>query len=286
MSRINDRFLNCVLYLYPSKDAAMQGGPQGGTGFLYGIPVNKEANRYHVIVVTCRHLLTMKEVYLRINSSDGEYKIFKTISHDWTIDPTEDLAICALDLDETLRIGYVRQFHDTVTKDSHAGMDIGPGDDVFIIGKFSKHSGLQQNTPVVRFGNLAMMPFEPIYNESIGLETYCYLVDLRIQEGFSGSPVFVQYQFRFSKGKGNMLASGPWSGEHLLGISWGGFTTRESINYENSASLPGYGVRIHDGMACVIPVERIDSLVTKYLEGRGIRIGEDGKPKFGLSSSV
>jgi hypothetical protein len=39
---------------------------------------------------------------------------------------------------------------------------VGPGDEVFTIGLFSKMSGKGRNFPIVRTGNIAMMPSEPI----------------------------------------------------------------------------------------------------------------------------
>jgi hypothetical protein len=67
---------------------------------------------------------------------------------------------------------------------------IGPGDDVFIIGRFINREGHQKNTPSVRFGNIAQMPGEPIIDDD-GIAQESYLVEARSIPGYSGAPVFV-----------------------------------------------------------------------------------------------
>jgi hypothetical protein len=264
VARIRDQFLNSVLYLYSSEEDARRGTKRGGTGFLYGIPNLSRSDSYWVFVVTCRHLIEKEFLYLRINTIDSGYKIFETKETDWFPDPTEDLAIYLLPFDSDLNVSYIIDGKDTVDQDLISRINIGPGDDVYIVGRFIQHDGIQQNTPVVRFGNLAMLPSEPVYNDEIKLETLCYLVDVRLREGFSGSPVFVQCFNRFSR-EGSE-SSGPWNVEKLLGICWGGFKTKQDVRIGNGdTTIPGYAVPIHEAMACVIPSERISKLTHQYV---------------------
>src|SRR5260370_1057024 len=77
----------------------------------------------------------------------------------------------------------------------------------FLVGRFVNHEGRQKNSPSVRFGNLAMMPGEPVYHkhsESQGEESF--LVDIRTISGYSGSPVFVMARTLDTFGTGGGLA--------------------------------------------------------------------------------
>ncbi len=67
--------------------------------------------------------------------------------------------------------------------------DLGIGDDVYTVGRFVNHDGKQRNNPVVRFGNIAQMPIEPIKQDDGHLQD-SYLVECKSVAGYSGSPVF------------------------------------------------------------------------------------------------
>jgi len=70
---------------------------------------------------------------------------------------------------------------------------VGAGDDTFMVGRFINHAGKQRNTPSIRFGNIAMLPFEKVKldNAANHYEQEAFLVETRSISGFSGSPVFV-----------------------------------------------------------------------------------------------
>lgn len=63
------------------------------------------------------------------------------------------------------------------------------GDETHTIGLYSLVPGKNDNVPVVRIGNIAMMPGEPICcRDSVDRELY--LIEMRSTGGLSGSPVF------------------------------------------------------------------------------------------------
>ncbi len=136
MARIKDQFLNSVLYLYASEKDPSMVAKRGGTGFLYGISELNAPNSYQVFVVTCRHLINRGYLYLRINSIDGGHKIIETAITEWFCDPTEDLAIYPLPFDSDLKVGFIIGGKDTIVQDLISRMNIGPGDDVYIVGRF------------------------------------------------------------------------------------------------------------------------------------------------------
>ena len=67
---------------------------------------------------------------------------------------------------------------------------IGVGDEVFLTGLFANHIGQQRNLPIIRVGNIALMPEEPVQHPSLG-PIDAYLIEARSIGGLSGSPVFV-----------------------------------------------------------------------------------------------
>ncbi len=72
---------------------------------------------------------------------------------------------------------------DEIIKDQNIGL----GDEVFITGLFGYVAGSQKNIPIVRVGNIAMMPDEKVPTEGEPMEAY--LIEARSMGGLSGSPV-------------------------------------------------------------------------------------------------
>jgi hypothetical protein len=66
---------------------------------------------------------------------------------------------------------------------------VGPGTVVSMIGLFRSHYGAERNTPVVRIGNIAAMPEEPVRTHYFGY-IKAYLIEAMSIAGLSGSPVF------------------------------------------------------------------------------------------------
>ena len=49
---------------------------------------------------------------------------------------------------------------------------IGTGDEVFIVGLFAPATGSKRNQPIVRMGNIEMMPDEPIPSSMGNIDAY------------------------------------------------------------------------------------------------------------------
>jgi hypothetical protein len=86
------------------------------------------------------------------------------------------------------------------------GLGISEGDEVFYVGMFAQHTGEKRNLPIIRFGNISLMPYEKIL---IKRDPYtdnrypvdAYLVECRSRSGLSGSPVFVYFPATRDQGK-------------------------------------------------------------------------------------
>ncbi len=77
--------------------------------------------------------------------------------------------------------------------------EVGTGDEVCIVGLFSKLSGHGKNLPIVRVGNIAMFPprnerlpinRNPKRAGGVSGDSWVYLIEARSIGGISGAPVF------------------------------------------------------------------------------------------------
>jgi hypothetical protein len=192
MPRLPDSILDCVVYLYPSEAAAEDGELIGGTGFLAGLPLTDELNNIitHLpCVVTNKHVIKNGSMIVRLNTRDGKTDVIPLDGIPWFEHPAgDDLACCPIGLNLIHKYNYLpaEMLGNRKTMD---GMEVGIGDEVFIVGRFINRDGKQQNTPTVRFGNIAQMPHEPTLQEDGFLQDN-FLVEARSISGYSGSPVF------------------------------------------------------------------------------------------------
>jgi len=144
---------------------------------------------------------------------------------------------------------------------------LGPGDGVFLIGRFVNHEGRDSNTPAVRFGNIAMMPGPPVERQDGSLQD-SFLVDMRSISGYSGSPAFTyipapELGFRRIRHANEPRTDiGPW----LLGVDWGHLQRLEDVVDRNGGKHPdGLCVSSNTGMAGIVPAWKLYDLL--YSEG-------------------
>lgn len=108
--------------------------------------------------------------------------------------------------------------------------NISIGDETCTVGLYSLVPGKNDNVPVMRVGNIAMMPGELIRCVD-GIERELYLIEMRSIAGLSGSPVF---------------ALSPITNTYfLIGMIHGHHTIKESE------------ITLHTGMALVTPIKRL-----------------------------
>jgi hypothetical protein len=133
-----------------------------------------------------------------------------------------------------------------------------PGDDVFFLGRFIGHDGVQRNAPAARFGNISMLP-EPIRKED-GSAQLSFLVEARSLSGYSGSPVFV---YRVPN-----TAYGPSRGivnPRLLGVDWGHLRDHKPVLMADKRTPKTEPEREYveqnSGMMAVVPAWRLAALL-------------------------
>ena len=260
MPRIDDDVLESCVYLYPTVEDARSGERTGGSGLLVGFRADDS-----LYAITNSHVIREgRSPVIRLNRTDGRLTVLPISQNNWVHHPDgDDLAACSLDLGP--EIAY-RCIGDTAfcTKGDIQKYNIGPGDEVFMIGRFVSHEGKQRNLPSVRFGHIAMLPFEPIRN-SRGMLQEAFLVECRSLPGYSGSAVFLN-PLPLVWANVRKEAQVPI---RLLGVDFGhiqetsfAYDVEESRNQGRKVLVePKIGFDMNMGMACVIPAWKITDLL-------------------------
>jgi hypothetical protein len=271
MPRINEDFLDSVIYLYRSEHEAKEGINIGGSGFLVSIPSQRVDGRF-VFAVTNRHVIANADV-LRLNTKEGRMHVERAPREQWICSPTDDLAVICIDLDDefthkTINVNAI------LTEEMAYKRRLGIGDNVFMVGRFINHEGKQQNAPLVRFGSIAQMPSEPIQTEICGKlhEQISIVADIRSIGGYSGSPVFLN-EFSFLRRPGG---GEPAKNNWLIGVDWGHIKMWSPVCGLNEEPIGiGHQVNINSGMAGIVPAWKLLDLLMSDDMKKQIREAED-----------
>jgi hypothetical protein len=301
--RIPNDALESVVYLYPSEAAAEDGEQIGGTGFLIGIPIPyvQPAPVHLRCVVTNAHIIDRGSMVVRINTTDGAMTTVALDGAEWFRHPDgDDIAICPIGLDnQRHKYKYIHP-NMFLRKELISMFDIGPGDDVYIVGRFINREGRQKNIPSVRFGNIAQMPGEPLILEE-GKEQECFLIEGRSIPGFSGAPVFIQivpeapefpefppdlkqYQPKPSTNRPKLnFKAGPF----LMGIDFCHLFNKDKVvsDLTGKPVSDDWHVRSNTGMMGVIPMWRIMDVIDSP-KMKNLRDGLEQEVKKIRSSQV
>lgn len=270
MPRIPEGYLDSVIYLYRSSTEAKEGRASGGSGFLVGVPSEGQPELGHyVYAVTNKHVVEQAGARtIRLNTIEGGIDILETDIDEWERPSADDLAVRMISLSDIHSYSFVKEDR-FVTKELIQHMGIGPGDEVFVVGRFIDHQGLQCNTPSVRFGNISMMPGEPVIRSDDGSKQDSFLVDLRSMSGYSGSPAFAyifpsDLPYRTGgRGFDDVYGCGPW----LLGVDWGHIDNWLDLVHRSDrrgkllGDLKELGVSSNAGMAGIVPAWKLAELL-------------------------
>ena len=267
MPRIPDDFLDSVCYAYTSRECAEAGKDFGGTAFVVGIP-SESTKDWFLYAVTNYHVAVAKGAsVLRFNTISGDQHIIEYDPSEWFFLPSRnrDIAIVPLSL-QPKQVKF--RFIPTTlfaTLELVRCRQIGPGDDVFMVGRFIDHDGRLTNKPAARFGNISVMPVG-VKSNTLGVELESYIIDMHSRSGYSGSPVFVYrtpgYDLSMFANQAMSLAPPEL---FLLGIHTGQFPEPWEIKHDSkiedevqtthkSLSIEGHYVSGISGMSFVQPV--------------------------------
>lgn len=294
MPRIDQNILDSVFFLYRSVVDAEKGVNAAATGFV--IAVN--ADLFHAVpsfygVSNWHAAVRDGASVIRLRLLDGSFQILELEPDEWTFIPGEDdVAVVELLLERGKH--KVHSIHETMflTSPGDARINIGVGEDAFMLGLFVDHEGHTTAVPKARFGNISMMasPEAPI-EQPTGYLGESYILDMHSRDGFSGSPVFVYrtiggdltnpragtvnvsaleaYSMGFGyPGNLKLLDRTLWK---FLGIHWGQFDEPlEVLERAESSLLRKVYVKARSGMTCVIPSWRIRRVLDlpKFVKAR------------------
>jgi hypothetical protein len=264
--RVPDHFLKCVGFVAElvSSDADGDTYDHQATGFFVNIRSDRQGSSYYLFV-TAKHVaedLKDKEIAFIVNKKDGGVTSLTMASQSWFLHPTDksvDVAVLPFNMTPDLDLVSI-PLDRFLTPALMLERGIGIGDEVFVPGLFTYATGVKRNMPILRHGNLAMIPDEPIQVDDGFAEVY--LMEARSIGGMSGSPVFV----RRTVSSQTYLADGSethmlgLSEVSLLGLAHGHWDIKESeINNPSFIQDRQRGVNL--GIGVVVPAHKIIEVI-------------------------
>lgn len=266
--RVHEMILRCVVYLYPDKQAAAVSKNAGGSGFMAGIPSEVDDQFYYTYAVSNAHVTNGKQPspVIRINTQKGSTDVIEKTVDDWVVHPDhEDLAACYIedDLDQSLHEEMCIPLHYFVDDKYIKEHNVGIGDEIYITGRFQKADGKLQNTPTIRFGNIAQMPIEPIENP-LGYNRLAYLAECHSISGFSGSPVFLHIdEMTMRPGNSNLHTRTLTA---FLGVDMAHLSITEKVMYKTDDGWErddGLKVLANSAMMSIVPASKLAELLNQ-----------------------
>jgi hypothetical protein len=263
---VPDEVRKCVVFLI-YKNKFTKSDTLVGTAFFVSVK-EEEFGLNFVYLVTAKHVIEAieeksldKKVYIRINQKDKPSITLWSDLNKWKFHPSISeptnkamyIDVAVLEWHPNVEIYDCLFIPSTMaaTADVISKEGIGCGDEVFITGLFSEHFGLQCNLPIIRIGNIACMPGEPVHTKKYGL-IESYLVEARSIGGLSGSPVFLHL---------SGIRKGAWTlGRepiYWLGLMHGHFDLIDMEIGDTITEDNLYSLAINMGIAIVVPVSKI-----------------------------
>ena len=273
--RVPELILNCVGFVGEVTHKGADGSVSGdlyATGFFVSIPILEDSPVPRAAYfVTAKHVakdLQNREIYFLVNQKGGGVtSIRNVIGNQWQLhpnDPTVDVAVIQVGVHPEADIDPVGVEH-FGTRERLRELNIGIGDEVHSTGLFTPYPGEKRNMPILRIGNIAMMPEERIQTDLGFAEVY--LIEARSLGGISGSPVFVRPTINFELPPELVRANVKnafWHGHGatLLGLMHGHWDIKESeMNKAFFTHDRKHGVNM--GIAIVVPAVKILETLNK-----------------------
>ena len=230
-------------------------------------------------LATAKHVaekLEGEEFALRVNKIGGGVAILKGHADTkWWYHPTDkehvDAALTMFLPDELEDLDLFTVHVDLFADEQRIKeLHIGAGDEVFIPGLFTKVTKTAQNVPVVRIGNLAMMPGERIPFKD-GKLFDAYLIESRSIGGLSGSPVFVRQTIKMqgytASGRFYNSANEPLPDNEMVFIDAVGriyFIGSVIGHWDQSTGLSiAEQEAVNMGISPIVPAQKIKEIITQ-----------------------
>ncbi|MGA7506202.1 MAG: hypothetical protein WBW57_18850 [Candidatus Sulfotelmatobacter sp.] len=256
--RVPDAVIKCVGFVSPfmGDTVALE---YGGTAFIVAIRMDEKHSFAHL--VTAKHVadaIDPGEAVIAMNAKDGAPRFLRTGSQKWFFHPTEPDSVDAA----VIPFGSPRfseydinsiEERSFVNDEKIAEYGIGIGDEIFLTGLFTRFFGHTHLIPIVRTGNIAMLPRDRVPVKDFGL-IEAYLAEGRSIGGLSGSPVFVRNTVSLPEGrdqKGKPITLSGLGPIHFLGLMHGHWDLPASFSPTEQAEAVNMGISI------VVPAKKI-----------------------------
>lgn len=259
---VSDELRGCVVFIYFDDKSGVR--RPAGTAFFVSFDRSHGAHGHWTYLVTAKHVLDGIRaaradgmMYLRVNVKGAGFAYLPCSVEVWTTHPDTTLIddVAVLPWNPEAEFEY-RSYRLEDSVNEKTGHDV--GDEVFLPGLFVNHAGKERNIPIVRIGNIAAMPSEPVESRVGPLDAY--LVEARSIGGLSGSPVFVNLGLYRKVGDKVMEARDGEGVHRLLGLMHGHWRVQppKDVPKGDDATLDAISDEwINMGIAIVVPVERI-----------------------------
>ena len=266
---IPDDVRKCVAFAAHKKpDGTRQ---VGGTVFFVSIEFSDSESA--VYVVTAKHVIesirkNIVSPYMSVRMNFKERRVdYVEIPDDaWQFheDSSVDAAVAEFDIpDDADHLAF--PFSGFATDEFIKEKEVGVGDDLFFTGLFLKHVPESRNVPIIRIGNIAAMPEEPVGTDYGYAEAY--LVEARSIGGLSGSPVFIHRGPKL-EAKGSFLFEAQPE-FHLLGLIHG---HKDMPNFDSGDASVFSEEKINTGIAIVVPISKVMDILNcqRFVDARAI----------------
>lgn len=251
--RVTDEVLKCVGFVSRGENIS----DYRGTAFIVSVPHDENTGCLHL--VTAKHValaIPPGEACIAVNARDGLPRWMKQGDTPWFYHPTDaSVDVAVLPMASGMIHAYdVRDIPVQMFATSQVihSEKIGLGDELINVGLFRPFFGSSNLLePIVRTGNIAMMPKSRIPNDMFG-SLEAYLAEGRSIGGLSGSPVFVRSTINMNV-QNYLGESAQMSGlgaMRLLGLMHGHWD-----------SVGDFGAEVHKpvnmGVSIVVPADKI-----------------------------
>jgi hypothetical protein len=264
--RVSDYALTCIGFICETaiRDVSGPKGDPYATGFFVSVPSSAQRGARYLYFATAKHVaedLKDSDVHILVNRrGGGTTEVVGTDPPTWYLHPTDltcDVAIVPVVPNPEAEFTSIPIEH-MLTKEMIEEFTIGIGDEVYSVGLFTGVENTSKNIPILRHGNISMMPAEQIQTE-LGFADV-YLIEARSIGGMSGSPVFVRPSGKIPI---QLLLDGTFEAllgvrdtTKLLGIIHGHWSVRETdINQYPVTQDSKRGVNY--GIAIVVPAFKL-----------------------------
>jgi hypothetical protein len=220
------------------------------------------------ILVTAKHnivkaMATYGNIWVRVNKKDGGALDIE-LTEPWTFSdaPACDLAAIPFPV-WAMQGAWLLPLPQSwfATQEIIDARGIGPGDDLVVMGLFASHVGRRRNLPIVRTGNIASMPQEPLVDPTTGQTYDAYLAEVRSIGGLSGSPVFTTLM---SATRGSAVDSEVGGRVfYLLGLIRGHWRADPGMDFGDEDFSGSEAEQLNTGIAIVTPITELLPILEK-----------------------